>query len=279
MTIDVNDLAARITEKTRAIVAVHMCGYPCDMDAILAIARQHNLVVIEDACQAAGGSYKGARLGALGDAGAFSFNYFKTISSGEGGAIVTSQDTVFQRALIYHDSGCALFGRNGRLLTIPVFSGQNYRLSEICSAVLNVQINRLDDILGKLRQSKLQVSAHGPWSNMHPSPCHDDRGECGTTLSWICESYSSARRIVEILGTAGFKCGIPFDDDQHVYTHWRPMWENEASIATRMLENERDRSLEPSLDILKSTVQLMNDTRWTSETISQLNAIRERNWA
>lgn len=276
LTIDPSDMASRITEKTRAIVAVHMCGYPCDMHAILAIARQHDLVLIEDVCQAAGGTYKGTRLGALGDAAAFSFNYFKTISSGEGGVVVTSQEKLFERALIYHDSGCALFGRNGRLLTEPVFSGQNYRLSEICSAVLNVQIDRLDDILSKLRLNKAKISELGPWNNMKSTPCHDELGECGTTLSWICESYSSAKLMVEILTAEGFDCGIPFHDDRHVYTHWRPMWESENLISKRIIENEQNLSLEPSLNILKSTVQIMNDIRWTDENLYRLDEIREQ---
>ncbi|MEP1535535.1 MAG: aminotransferase class V-fold PLP-dependent enzyme [Paracoccaceae bacterium] len=276
LTIEPSDIASRITERTRAIVAVHMCGYPCDMHAILAVARQNDLAVIEDACQAAGGTYRGARLGSLGDAAAFSFNYFKTISSGEGGVVVTSHEKVFERALIYHDSGCALFGRNGRLLTMPVFSGQNYRLSEICSAVLNVQIGRLDDILGNLRLNKAKINELGPWYNMKSSPCHDELGECGTTLSWICKDYSYAKRMVDILTNAGFDCGIPFDDDRHVYTHWRPMWENEISISTRILENEQNLSLEPSINILKSTVQIFNGTNWTDERLHSLNEIREQ---
>lgn len=278
LTLDPNDVLARITEKTRAIVAVHMSGYPCDMEAILAIARRYGLAVIEDACQAAGGSYQGTRLGALGDAGAFSFNYFKTISAGEGGAIVTSQREVYERALIYHDSGCAAFGRNAKLLSIPVFSGQNYRMSEIGAAVLNVQIERLDDILSKLRLNKYKIKALGPWCKMHPNPCHDDQGDCGTTLSWVCDSYLSAKRMEGLLSEAGFNCDLPFHDYRHVYSHWRPIWENEQSIAPRMIENEQIRSLEPSLDVLRATVQLKNDTSWTDEALSRLNEVREHSW-
>jgi dTDP-4-amino-4,6-dideoxygalactose transaminase len=90
LTIDMKDAERKITSATKAIIPVHMCGFHCDMDAVMSVASAHGLMVLEDACQAVGGSYKGTRLGAIGDAGAFSFNEFKIISCGEGGALVTS---------------------------------------------------------------------------------------------------------------------------------------------------------------------------------------------
>ena len=92
--LDAADVERKITPRTKAIIPVHMTGHPCDMDALMAVAGKHRLHILEDACQAVGGSYKEKRLGSIGTAGAFSFNHFKIITCGEGGAIVTSDQTV-----------------------------------------------------------------------------------------------------------------------------------------------------------------------------------------
>ena len=119
------------------------------------IAKKHNLFVIEDACQAVGGKYKDKYLGAVGDAGAFSFNYFKIASCGEGGGFITNSKDVFERALIYHDSSAvAFFGDQLDGVSTPNFCGQEFRSNEICAAVLNVQLDRLDGILSDLRKNK-----------------------------------------------------------------------------------------------------------------------------
>ena len=107
LTIDPKDVHRRITPRTRAIMPVHMLGNPCQMDAIMAIAEKHGLLVLEDVCQAAGGSYHGRKLGSIGKAGAFSLNVFKTITAGDGGILITDDDNVYQRAFALHDQGHA----------------------------------------------------------------------------------------------------------------------------------------------------------------------------
>ncbi|HEY3417439.1 MAG TPA: aminotransferase class I/II-fold pyridoxal phosphate-dependent enzyme, partial [Armatimonadota bacterium] len=126
LTIDPADVERKITPRTKAIIPVHMNGLPCNMDVIMAIARKHGIAVVEDACQADGGSYKGQRLGSIGDVGAFSFNHFKIIACGEGGALVTNDRVIFERALIHHDSGC-VFRDHADQLGIPFFAGWNFR--------------------------------------------------------------------------------------------------------------------------------------------------------
>ena len=110
LTMDPIDLERKITPFTKAIIPVHMANLPCAMDEIMAIARKYRLLVIEDACQAVGVRYKDKFCGALGDVGAFSFNKFKNINIGEGGAVLTSDDRLFARALNFHDLG--LFARD-----------------------------------------------------------------------------------------------------------------------------------------------------------------------
>lgn len=112
------DLERKVTPFGKAIIPVHMLNRPCAMDEILPIARKYRLLVIEDACQAVGVRYKDKFCGALGDAGAFSFNKFKNINIGEGGAVLTSDDRLFARALNFHDLGSFARDLTGYLLTI-----------------------------------------------------------------------------------------------------------------------------------------------------------------
>lgn len=104
LTMDPDDLEKKITSRTKAVIPVHMRGAPCNMDRIMDIARRHNLSVIEDVAQACGGSYKGKRLGSLGDCNAFSLQYHKIITSGEGGVVTTDDALLYDRAQGYHDS-------------------------------------------------------------------------------------------------------------------------------------------------------------------------------
>src|SRR6185503_13656684 len=110
LTIDPADIERKITPHTKAIIPVHMINLTCAMDQIMAIAKKHNLQVIEDACQAVGVRYKDRYCGAVGDAGAFSFNSYKNMNIGEGGAFVTNDGALYARARNYHDLGAPIRG-------------------------------------------------------------------------------------------------------------------------------------------------------------------------
>jgi dTDP-4-amino-4,6-dideoxygalactose transaminase len=105
LTLDPQDVERKIGPRTRAMIAVHMLGAPCDMDALREIAARHKLFLIEDVAQACGGSYKGAPLGSSGDFGAFSLNIFKTITAGDGGLFTTGSTPLYERAFAFHDHG------------------------------------------------------------------------------------------------------------------------------------------------------------------------------
>lgn len=153
LTMDPGDVERRITPRTKAIMAVHMLGNPCNLDALKAIASKNKLILIEDAAQAFGGTYKGKRLGTLGEIGIYSFNIFKTINAGDGGMVVTDNDELYFRAFGYHDQG-HFPSRSGVEIGNRSIIGQNYRMNEITGAVLIAQFRRLDDIIGRLREIK-----------------------------------------------------------------------------------------------------------------------------
>ncbi len=104
-TIDPKDLERKITPQTKAVMVVHLFGSPCNMDAIMEVARRHNIKVLEDSAQCAGGQYKGKRTATIGDMGIFSFQLHKMITAGEGGAVVTNDPLLYERAVRFHDLG------------------------------------------------------------------------------------------------------------------------------------------------------------------------------
>jgi dTDP-4-amino-4,6-dideoxygalactose transaminase len=136
---DPSKIEEAITERTRAIMPVHLFGCPADMDAIMDIARRHNLAVVEDACQAWGAEWNGRRVGAIGQLGAFSFQSSKNIAAGEGGIILTNDDRLEEIVWSLHNVG----RRRGGEWYEHVRVGWNYRMTEWQGAILLVQLTRL----------------------------------------------------------------------------------------------------------------------------------------
>ena len=135
-----------VTEKTKAIIAVHLAGNPCDMDAIMEIARRHNLKVIEDCAQAHLAKYKGRLVGTIGDMGCFSFNEFKQLSAGDGGMVVMKEEDLYYRAHRFADKNYNRFG--GEMRKIP-FLAPNYRMNETTAAVVSAQMDKGSEICAK----------------------------------------------------------------------------------------------------------------------------------
>jgi len=138
-----------ITEKTKAILVVHLYGNLVDMDAIMSIAKKHNLVVLEDAAEGLGSEFKGRKAGSIGDAGVFSFHGTKTISTGEGGIIVTNREDVLQRSKILNDHG-----RNpkiGKTFWMEEY-GYKYKMSNLQAAMGCAQIERAEELINKKRE-------------------------------------------------------------------------------------------------------------------------------
>ena len=157
--IDPDDIEQRITPQTKVLIAVHLQGCPADMDRILAIARRHDLKVLEDSAQAVGASYHGKPTGSMGDIAIYSHQESKTITSGEGGSLVTSDSVLFERAARFHDVGGvraphqALLGPE----RVEPFVATNFRMNEFTGGVLLAQIRKLDTILGAVRRHAQRV--------------------------------------------------------------------------------------------------------------------------
>ncbi len=157
--IDPNDIESKITPATKVIMAVHLQGTPADLDPILKIARKHKLRVLEDCAQSVGGDYKGKPLGSHGDIGIYSLQLNKTITAGEGGAVVTNDVVLFERAARFHDLG-GLRELHERVVGKPQldwFSGLNFRMNEFSGGVLLAQLRKLDAIVAAVRTNARRV--------------------------------------------------------------------------------------------------------------------------
>jgi len=154
LTLDPKAVEAAITAKTKCLMPVHMCGSMADLDALKTICDKYDLILLEDACQALGGTYNGKELGTIGDLGCFSFDFVKTITCGEGGAVVTNNQQYAIHADNYQDHGHDHIGKDRGAEGHP-FMGYNFRISELNAAVGIAQLDKLDGILTTQKENYL----------------------------------------------------------------------------------------------------------------------------
>jgi 8-amino-3,8-dideoxy-alpha-D-manno-octulosonate transaminase len=223
LTLDPADVERRITPRTRAILPVHMRGAPAAIDGLAAIAKQHELVLIEDVCQSAGASYRGQRLGTFGDAGAFSLQFNKIITTGEGGVMITDRDDLLDLALDVHD--CANSVRRGTGL--PKFAGYNFRASELTGAIARVQLTRLDGLLERMRANHARLSAEiAGLPGLTLRRANDDDGDAGIALIAFADSAAKAAEGAAALNAEGvlaMQIYSPATPDLHIYPFWAPV--------------------------------------------------------
>lgn len=279
LNLDPGDVEAKITPRTKAIAAVHMSGVATEMDAIVEIADRHDLVIIEDAAQAGGGTYHGKPLGTIGDLGCFSLDYYKTFVAGEGGVVSTDDDYLYMRAQSYHDTAAcwrpnryAEERREGEL-----FCGENYRFGELQAAVALAQLRKLPDKLERWRHNKHRVKeavADHEGLSFRRNP--DPGGEAGYTLTMLMPDEQTAADIREALGAEGIGAGGSYSDevrDWHVYAYWEHLMElktatDEGCPFTCPYYDAETPEYTPdmcpqTLDILSRTVRLGISPTWT----------------
>lgn len=260
--LDPRDVARKITRHTKAIIPVHMLGRACDLDALGKLARKHKLAIIEDACQAVGGSYRGRRLGSIGQAGAFSFNHFKIITCGEGGAVLANDDNVYERSRIFYDGGC-VFRSDARNIKTPFFAGQNFRASEIQGAILSVQLTRLEGILKKLRTNQAAMrETLAKSKRFRLSPSNELAGDCGCVVPVLFDTDHRAKDFVAFAADKfPFGCWRPIDSGRHVYSNWEPILKQEGSHhpALNPFKKAR-RKIDYSADMCPRTLDILGRT-------------------
>ena len=222
LTLDPEAVRKAITRKTKCVMPVHMCGSMSNLDALLEICAEHKLLLLEDACQSIGATYKGRHLGTIGDAGTFSFDFVKTITCAEGGAILTNRHDVLVNADGYSDHGHDHKGVD-RGADLHPFIGYNFRISELHAAVGLGQIKKLDQFLSIQRKNHHQLQdilQQVPEISFRRIP--DPEGDSCTFLSWFLPSQEIMQAVVQEMKSQNIMAGnfYWFDNNWHYIRKW-----------------------------------------------------------
>ena len=192
-----------LTPNTKGICLVHMCGSMANMDEIMAIVNEHNLVLVEDAGQAFGASYKGTQVGLFGKTGCYSFDFFKIATAGEGGVMVTNDEAAYKLADSYSDHGHDHLGNNRGMEQHPII-GFNYRISELHAAIGKVQTSRVPDIIQRNNKNKkLLTELLSKTEGISFATIADPAGDSATFLNMLLPDTTAAQAVVAEFNKAG----------------------------------------------------------------------------
>lgn len=222
-------LEAAITPRTKAIIPVHMLGNPARMDEILAIGRKRNIPVLEDACEALGASYKGKRVGSISHCSFFSMDHRKTITTGEGGFILTDDSELHRRMAAYHDHGHINAPGVPRGLDKAMLGGFNFRLTEIQAAVGLAQLRKLETVVSANRANKKRLKdriREGAGKLVQFRELTDEAGDLADTVMFFLPNESTAQKVLAKMGAAnvGTK-NVPDAMTWHFAPNWPHLWE------------------------------------------------------
>jgi len=271
--LDPRSVASAITPKTKAVLVVHMCGSMARIDALVELCRTHKLILIEDAAQAAGATFRGKSLGTFGKIGCFSFDYVKTVTCGEGGAIVTDDEQIYNLAQAFTDHGHDHLGADRGADKHPHI-GTNFRLSELNAAVGLAQLGKLDHILDVQRTHKgvLKEGLAG-LKHLEFRELPDPAGDSATFLSFLLPTENDARNAAQDLGTAGVDgCFYWYDNNWHYHRKWDHI---KTFAAPGRLPIDRfgygadltKAALPQSDAIMGRTISMLIKLRWTQEQV------------
>lgn len=225
-TLDPDDFERKITSRTKAVLPVHMRGVPCRMDKIMGIAKEHNVKVVEDNAQACGGSFKGKRLGTFGDCNAYSFQYHKIITTGEGGMVATDDDLLYNRAQMYHDTAACWRPKglvSGRYEG-ELFPGVNFRMTELTGAVARVQLKRLDGLIERMRENKKRIKdGISDIEEIKFRRLNNSDGDTAIVLLFSLPTMDPIKKFAKALKAEGISANSAYDKgipNWHIYKHW-----------------------------------------------------------
>jgi dTDP-4-amino-4,6-dideoxygalactose transaminase len=221
-TMDPQDLARKITPRTKLIVPVHMAGAPCAMRAIMATANQHGISVLEDCAQANGGSFDGKKLGTFGRIGMFSFQWNKNATAGEGGLVITNDAKLYERCVAAHDLGIPwVNGAPCETGSRSLVWGGGRRMGELTGAVASVQLKKLPQICRHMRASKARIKSRlGGTPGLSFRRLNDQTGDTGPFLIFLVENGPKAERVVARMKAAGLQTAVRLAEySMHIYYH------------------------------------------------------------
>ena len=226
---DPNEIEKKMTKYTKAVIPVHMCGSSARIDKIVKIARKNKLLLLEDNAQGCGASFKGKKLGGFGDMGIFSFDYYKTVTTGEGGMVISNNKKLYLRSEWYSDHGHDHNPKVSRALEGRTILGFNYRMNELQGALGLAQLRKLDYIIAEQKKNKAVIKdalAQVPGVGFRLLP--DPEGDSATFLAFNLPEEKLALKFQKLLSQSGF--------DTTCYKsnlwHYVPNWEHFLAFST-----------------------------------------------
>ncbi|NCW12636.1 MAG: DegT/DnrJ/EryC1/StrS family aminotransferase [Chitinophagia bacterium] len=270
---------AAITPKTKCVMPVHMCGSMADLDALQQICKEHDLILLEDACQSIGGTYKGKSLGTIGHAGTFSFDFVKTMTCGEGGVVMTNNQEVYTKCDAFTDHGHDHLGAD-RGADLHPFLGYNFRISELHAAVGLAQIKKLDRFLAIQRKNNGILKSYleqVPGISFRVVP--DPSGDSASFLSWFLPTAEAMEKAIAAMKEAGIMPGnfYWYANNWHYIKKWDHL-KNAHSLypfsqaQQSALKNLAHTSFSQSDAIMSRCISTAISLVWTEEQVHQKGA-------
>ena len=264
-----------VTPRTKAIVPVHMCGAMARIDELKAFCDKKGLVLLEDACQSLGATYKGKALGTFGKAGCFSFDSVKTITCGEGGGIITNDREVYDLCDQFADHGHDHLGGADRGADDHPIVGSNYRISELNAAVGLAQLKKLDKIIEIQRKNKAflkDAMAEIPDVSFRYLP--DPMGDSATFLSFMLPTRERTLEVAKKLAKNGVPCPYWYDNNWHYFKEWHHLknLKRAGRLAFELntdLPDYKNMVLEESDAIMKRTLSMQIMLSWSDEDLEK----------
>ncbi len=264
-----------ITTKTKAVMVVQMCGSMANMDALQKVCTKHNLLLVEDACQAIGGKYKGKPLGSIGDLGCFSFDFVKTITCGEGGAVITNNKAYYLNADHYSDHGHDHVGSDRGAETHP-FLGYNFRISELHAAVGLAQVKRLPEFLEiQKRNFSILREALSEIPEVTFRTVPEGGEESCAFLNFFLPDLEIARKVILGFKESGVDaCWNYYDNNWHYIRAWNHLKELKSlyPISTEVkkgLEDLKTRDFSESDHYIARNISCLIKLSWTEDEVRE----------
>ncbi|MCL1941250.1 MAG: DegT/DnrJ/EryC1/StrS family aminotransferase [Synergistaceae bacterium] len=231
LNLDPKSVEDYITDRTRAIMPVHMMGASADMDAFSEICTDHGLYLFEDACQAIGVKYHGKCSGTMGKWGTYSLDPYKVLTVGEGGLILTDDESLYRRMEYYHDHGHMHSKQIERGAEGKACLGFNFRMSEIQGAMGLVQLSKLDAALERMKNNRDRIlNEVGNIEGLKLRKCPDADGEAAMNIIYLLPDAASARKFQSAAKEIGAPCGNFSDNTWHYARHWEVLREYSAKV-------------------------------------------------
>jgi len=275
LTLDIASVKAAITSRTKAIMPVHMCGSMANLEALKSICDTHHLLLIEDACQAIGGTYKGKSLGTIGDLGCFSFDFVKTVTCGEGGGVITNNATYAKHLDHFSDHGHDHIG-NDRGAEAHPFLGYNFRISELNAAVGLAQFRRIDEFLA-LQKKHYSILRHAleTIDGVTFRTVPEGGVESYAFLNFFLDDLEIARSVIQSFKDNGVDvCFHYYDNNWHYIRKWEHLKDKKSLYPLSQelkngLNDLKDKDFSKSDHFIGRNISCLIKLSWTEEEAHQ----------